>query len=406
MTPTPFDLNLRHLRALTAIVARGSMSAAAEAVSLSQPALTQGLAKLEAQLGAALFERRTDGMAPTEAGGALTARAEAAFAHLGAATRAGSRGFARPEQLMTATQLHAFLALADAGSFVGAGVATHLSQPAIHRAVRDLEQVCGVVLVERRGRGIALSEAGRRLARGIRLASTEIAAGIAEAGPDRGSAGRVAIGAMPLSRAELLPHALARVSREMPGARFDVAEGSWRELVEPLRDGTLDMMIGALRPQPGPPDLEQQPLLDDRLVIVGRAGHPLAGVAQPGREELRAYPWIVGRSGAPIRALWESMFAGGALPEAPIECGSVMVIRGVLRESDFLTLLSPDQVALEIDSGMLAMIGPELESSGRVIGVTTRAGWRPTRVQARFLEVLGGGIESGDHLKGASCSAA
>ena len=50
----PFDLNLRHLRALSAIVAQGSMSAAAETVSLSQPALTQGLRKLEQQLGVAL----------------------------------------------------------------------------------------------------------------------------------------------------------------------------------------------------------------------------------------------------------------------------------------------------------------------------------------------------------------
>ena len=127
----PFDLNLRHLRALSAIVARGSMSAAAEVVSLSQPALTQGLAKLEGQLGAALFDRRADGMLPTEAGWALASRAEAAFAHLAGAVRGGGRGFARPDRLMTATQLRAFLALADAGSFVGAGLATDLSQPAI-----------------------------------------------------------------------------------------------------------------------------------------------------------------------------------------------------------------------------------------------------------------------------------
>ena len=65
-----------------------------------------------------------------------------------------------------------------------------------------------------------------------------------------------------------------------------------------------------------------------------------------------------------------------------------MVIRGVLRESDFLTLLSPDQVALEIDSGVLATVGPILASGGRVIGVTTRAGWRPTQLQTRFLAAL------------------
>ncbi|GAA0314936.1 LysR family transcriptional regulator [Sphingomonas oligophenolica] len=384
---TPFDLNLRHLRALAAIVARGSMSAAAEDVSLSQPALTQGLAKLEAQLGTPLFDRRADGMLPTEAGTALAARADAAFVHLAAAVRGGGRGFARPDRLMTATQLRAFLALADAGSFVGAGVATGLSQPAIHRAVRDLEQVCGTVLVERRGRGIALGESGRRLARGIRLASAEIAAGIVEVSAEPGGGGTIAVGAMPLSRAMLLPRAIARIAAEAPRARFDVVEGSWRELVEPLRDGVIDMMIGALRDAPLP-DLDQKPLLDDRLVIVGRAGHPLAGSAMPPRETLMRYPWIVGRAGAPLRALWEGLFAGAPPPAAPIECGSVMVIRGILQESDFLTLLSPDQVALEIDSGALALVGPELASGERVIGITTRSGWRPTRVQERFLDTL------------------
>ena len=128
-------------------------------------------------------------------------------------------------------------------------------------------------------------------------------------------------------------------------------------------------------------------MLDDRLVIVGRVGHPLAGPTMPDRAALAAYPWIIARAGAPLRSLWEKLFAGEP-PHAPIECGSVMVIRGILRDGDFLTMLSPDQVALEIDSGVLATVGPELEASGRVIGVTTRIGWRPTRVQSRFLELL------------------
>ena len=58
MTPSPYDLNLRHLRAALAIRRCGSISRAAGEVALSQPAVTQGIAKLEAQLGLRLFERR------------------------------------------------------------------------------------------------------------------------------------------------------------------------------------------------------------------------------------------------------------------------------------------------------------------------------------------------------------
>jgi LysR family transcriptional regulator of gallate degradation len=390
MEPTPFDLNLRHLRALSSIVARGSMSAAADAVSLSQPALTQGLAKLERQLGVALFERRPDGMIATPEGLLLTERSRAAFAHLAAASRtiarSGPRGFAQPEQLMTATQLHAFLALADAGSFLGAAQATGLSQPALHRAVRDLEQVSAVPLVERRGRGVALTQAGRRLARGARLAAGEIAAAIAETRSDGSNAGSITVGAMPLSRAHLLPAAIARLARTAPGVLIDVVEGSWRELVEPLRDGVIDLMIGALRDEP-PPDLAQTPLMEAPLAVIGRAGHPLAR-SMITTEALGDYPWIVNRGGAPLRAQWEQLFEGRDLPPAPIECGSVMVIRGILRESDFLTLLSPDQVAMEIEHDILAAIGEPLAGTQRIIGITTRANWRPTGMQARFLDLL------------------
>ena len=127
---------------------------AARAVSLSQPALTQGLAKLEAQLGVRLFDRRPDGMraTPEPARSSPPARRRR-WRTCAEATRAltrGGRGFARPEQLMTATQLRALVSLADAGSFVAASALTGLSQPALHRAVRDLEQICAAALAERK----------------------------------------------------------------------------------------------------------------------------------------------------------------------------------------------------------------------------------------------------------------
>lgn len=390
MTPAPFDLNLRHLRALSAVIAQGSLSAAARTVSLSQPALTQGLAKLERQLDAGLFQRRPDGVTATPGGARMAIRATAAFEHLAAATRGaarGGRGFARPEHLMTATQLAAFRHLADTGSFVAAAAASGLSQPAIHRAVRDLEQICATPLLGRRGRGVVLTTTGRRVARGIRLAAGEIAAGILEAGGMPRPGGRIAIGAMPLSRALVLPTAVARFVREVPGTVIDVVEGSWRDLVEPLRDGVIDLMIGALRDQT-PPGLEQRALFTDRLVTIGRAGHPLAGEAHPSRAALAACGWIVAAPGTPLRLRWDAMFEGRTPPLAAVECGSVMVIRGVLKDSDLLTLLSPDQVALEIESGMLTTIGRPLPLGIRTIGITMREGWRPTAAQSMLVALL------------------
>lgn len=385
----PFDFNLRHLRALGEIKTHGSLNRAAGSAGLSQPALTQGLGKIERQLGQQLFHRTHDGMAPTAAGMALSERAERAFALLATGPRrGGARGFARPDRLMTATQASAFLHFADASGFSGGALASGLSQPAIHRAVRELEQVWGTALAERRGRGMVLTPAGRTLARAIRLAAREIAAGIEEALGDTGVGGRIAIGAMPLSRALLIPRALAEFVKLAPASIIDVIEGSWRELVDPLRDGSIDLMVGAIRPEP-PPGIEQQPLFQDSLSVFARAGHPLAQKPHISLADLAGQAWVVGPAGTPLRSHWGDLFAGAfAPPPVPVECGSVMVIRGLLAQSDLLTLLSTDQVALEVDAGMLVRIPIELPGTVRTIGIATRAGWRPTRAQGQLIEFI------------------
>jgi hypothetical protein len=86
--------------------------------------------------------------------------------------------------------------------------------------------------------------------------------------------------------------------------------------------------------------------------------------------------------------------AGIACPDVPIECGSVITIRQILLESDFLTLLSPDQVAVELEAGWLSKIGDPPEGLHRMIGTTTRTGWMPTAMQRAFLQILDEAAES------------
>lgn len=395
MRLTPYDLNLRHLRAVAAIGRCGSISRAAAEVALSQPAVTQGLAKLENQLALRLFERVPAGMTPSDAGVRLADRIEAAEGAMAAAfeeIRGSSKGgFGGTANLVTMSQIRALLALAAAGSFVGAAQASRLSQPSLHRAVRDVERLSGVALVERRGRGVRLTAAGQRLARGFSLAVGELQAALDELDALTGiSSGRICIGAMPLARSHLLPRAIARFHKANPAILIDIEEGPHNELIERLRDSRLDFLIGALRePAPGP-DVVQEALFDDRLVVVARAGHPLTRERKPGPAQLAAFPWVIARHGTPLRAVWTGLFeeAGLPVPAAPIACGSVTTIRALLGESDFLTLLSPQQVRPELDAGLLAVIGGPIERTRRPIGLTTRADWRPTEVQMQFLALL------------------
>ena len=65
-----------------------------------------------------------------------------------------------------------------------------------------------------------------------------------------------------------------------------------------------------------------------------------------------------------------------------------MVLRGLLTSGDYLTLLSPEQVGMELQTGLLTMVGPPLDDHVRSIGVTVRRDWRPTAAQAYFLSAL------------------
>jgi DNA-binding transcriptional LysR family regulator len=384
---SPFDLNLRHLRALGAIAEAGNISAAARLIGLSQPALTQGLAKLEAQFGTALFDRCPQGMVQTPVGRAVLARSKRAVARFARAVRTGTRAGrgGRAENRLTIAQVRAMLSLAEAGSFVAAAQAVGLSEPALHRAVKDLEGLCSVPLVERRGRGVGLTAAGRRLARDFALGVAELAAALEETA-DRG--GRLAIGAMALSRSLLLPATLAAISQKVPNAAIDVVEGSYLELAESLRNGHIDILIGALREHPER-DLVQEALFTDRLTIIGRAGHPLAQ-AVSGYQDLALYPWIVARRASGLLERWQQVFDRAEMPRprAPIQCGSVALIRGVLIRSDFLTLLSPDQVRAEIDAGLLTELRSDLPDTARTIGAIMRRDWYPTELQKLFLAEL------------------
>jgi DNA-binding transcriptional LysR family regulator len=372
-----WNLNLRHLRALASIARLGSISAAADAINLTQPAITQALAKLETQLGQPFFERRTNGMTATPSALLLAPRIERALDHIAS-------------HRVTMAQMRALIMLADRGSYASASAATGLAQPSLHRAIGDLSVALKRVLVERRGKGIMLTDQGRRTVRTFRLARAELEAGLTELASLQGvETGRITIGAMPLSRARLLPAAVSAFYRTYPDVRINIVEGSFQELIEPLRDGELDLIIGALRdPSPGE-DVVQQPLFDDCPVVLGRVGHPL-GQRSATIVDLALFPWTVPAPSAPLRVQWEKMFTDANVqpPNVPIECGSVITIRQILIDSDFLTLLSPDQVAVELEAGWLTKIADTPEGLTRTIGITTRHGWRPTGMQSAFVQSL------------------
>ncbi|UKJ76416.1 LysR family transcriptional regulator [Azospirillum brasilense] len=389
--------NIRHLRAFREVARRGSISQAAEHVHLSQPAITQAIAKLEEEVGTPLFERRPDGMAVSAMGVLFLDRVERALDRLRTGTReavriggrkGGLRGVADFDQLLTAAQIRALAAVADAGNFSLAARTVGISQPTLHRAARDLERLAGMPLFTRTAAGIALTPAAKALVQHVKLAITELEQGFAEVGEGLGGdTARIVVGSMPLSRPFILPTAVNALVRERPDVQFDVLDGPYDDLLHGLRHGEIDVLIGALRDPLPIDDVVQEPLFEDPLVVVARAFHPLSRRPKLTLEELAGCQWVVPRRGTPTRDRFEALFADGP-PRGLVETSSQILVRGLLLGSDRLTLISAHQIRHEHELGLLVILPVELANTERTIGLTVRRGWRPTATQAHFLDLL------------------
>ena len=379
--------NLRHLRVCAAVAAHASITRAAEDCGLSQPAVTQAIGKIESDLGETLFDRGTKGVAPNGVGRLFAERIERALGLLDAAFETVA-----PRLRLTATtsQLVALVAVREASSFTRAAQQLGVAQPTVHRAVSQLEEEAVRPLFERTVHGVHATRAGHALANAAQLAFAELAQARMEVAEIGGrEAGRIVVGAMPLSRSFRLPAAVARFRERWPRMPLRVVDGPYAELVRGLRRGEIDFLIGALREPHLVEDIEQSELFEDNLVIVARPGHPLLSKQTIAVEDLCRFPWIVARAGTPTRTHFDRLVtAFSSAPLSVVESGSLIFMRELVTGSDHLGCVSRLQAEAEVSKGRLAVVPFAMEGTLRPIGITVRRGWRPTKSQAALLEEL------------------
>lgn len=379
--------SLRHLRVFLAVLETGRVTEAARACHISQPAASQALAGLEARAGVALVEPGPAGLAPTPAGAAYGERVRRALARLDGALAAVA-----PRLVLTATrsQLQALIAVCDAESFTLAARRLGLAQPSVHRAVAQVQAEAGRPLFQRSGARVVAVRAARALADAARLSLAELDQAEAELAERAGrEAGRIVVGAMPLSRSVVLPRALAAFRALRARLPVTVLDGPWDDLMSGLRRGEIDLLIGAMRDNLALPEVVQTPLFADDLVLVVRPGHPALALRDPAPADLARYPFVIPRAGTPARAQFQRFWAGfGANPPPAVECLSVILMRELLALTDHIGCTSRLQAGPEIALGALVPLPLRLPGSDRMIGVTTRAGWWPTSAQAQFLEIV------------------
>ncbi|CAN7278299.1 LysR family transcriptional regulator [Rhizobium sp. LjRoot254] len=382
--------NLRHLRLFIAFADGGSLTAAAEALAVTQPAASQAIRSLEQSLDATLIDRA--GMEMTGEGRMVLERFRRIFDFLRQAAGTSKSATARVESRLAWPHVRSVAAFAVHGSFSAAARSLDQSEPAVQRAAREAEVVVGTPLFEGSGRAIDLTPAGAVAARQFSLALAEFESARIQLMEARHRyEGRVSIGTLPLTRTFLVPDAVAVLAGRYPQAQFEILEGSYDALIGDLERGRIDMLVGALRDGFASKTLHQERLFDYELKVVGRAGHPLMGKALITPGDLAEFSWVVARHGTPSRHVFDTMaasFPDNHPARRSVESGSLNAIRGVLLKSDHLALLSLHQMRYDLEAGFLAALDCPLPTSRRSVGLTLRRHFLPTRLQSEFLTTL------------------
>ena len=292
---------------------------------------------------------------------------------------------------MNLKQLDYFVHVAELGSFSKAALVLDIAQPALSRQVRALETDLHENLFLRNGRGVALTDAGRRLFEH----ATAILQLVAHAREDLGASrdapvGRVTVGLPPSMGRQLTLALIDRFQKQFPGARLVIVEGLSSHIVEWITSGRVDVGL-AYNPETQA-GLEITPLLEEPLGLVSPAARRGRGRAraQPlPMKELSGYPLIVPERAHAMRRLLETQAAlAGIRLDIAWEVSSIPSIIDLVCAGYGHAVLTPSGVAASARSGELVvrrLVDPTPLSVLCMVGSSHK---RPTALARRTIPLL------------------
>ena len=381
-------LTARETRVIRALADHRRLSAAAEALHLSQSSLSRALAAAEAQLGATLFQRGWTGAEPTAAGDLVVAQCQRVLGDLDAV----ASSLAPRSRLVPHVQWHhlaAVAAVVSTGSATAAARQLGLRQPAISQALGALSAFAGP-LFQRRSAGLdplpaalALAALWPRIVHDL----GQIPALLTQ--PATGLTGRVAVGLMPFSGQRSVMAALADLTRLHPHLRLIAVPGNYTALCEALRRREIDLIVGLLRAPAPFADFAEAPLCDEDFTLIARADHPVHSGPLT-IDTLAAQAWIVAPHGTPVRRYFETVFRRlGALPPAQsYEIWSFADAEQMIADSDSVALLSYSPATLARLRPDLRRVEFPLPDARTTVGLTRLAELPPSPALAAFARAL------------------
>ena len=285
---------------------------------------------------------------------------------------------------METNSLHAFLAVADSGSFTSAAEKLFLTQPAVSKRIAQLEEQLGARLFDRIGRQVHLTEAGQALLPRARQVVRELEdMGRAISSLSGEVSGTLRIGTSHHIGLHRLPPVLRQFSRAYPQVQLDIHFIDSEEAWEGVLHGDLELGVVTLPPSPDA-RVHSEAIWDDPLVFMAAPEHPLASLDTVSLEMLTDYAALLPSPVTFTRRIVESLFSENALnlnismSTNYLETIHMMVAIGLGWSVLPATMLDDQVVKLPVGEALMQ----------RQLGFVTHPARSLSNAAQRFLEIL------------------
>jgi LysR family transcriptional regulator, pca operon transcriptional activator len=285
--------------------------------------------------------------------------------------------------------IQAFVEITRQGRLKRAAEALFLTQPAISKTLKELEDILGVPLLTRSRAGIALTPQGKIF---LHFAEMSLAAlrqgvdGIAQL--ERKGRTMLSLGLLPSVAAWLMPEVVRELELAMPDLGLRILDGPIGYLTRKLRDGDLDLVIGRMGPPDAMTGLSFMQLYNEHVVFVVRPGHPI--LENPRLEDVADWPVVYPPEGAAITPLVERFLIAHGIADIPrrLETVSGAFGRVYTNRSDAIWIISSGVVANEVAEGKLVALPFDTSITKGPVGLMLRPDGEPAMGLEPFRKVV------------------
>ncbi|MQR00831.1 LysR substrate-binding domain-containing protein [Glaciimonas soli] len=283
----------------------------------------------------------------------------------------------------------------ESSSIARAARELNLTQPAVTKAIQELEADLDVPLFERTNRGVVPTCYGSLLGARVKTVIAELRYLTDELNAFRsGDTGHVIVGTLISASARLLPQTITKLKQQRPGVLITVREGPTDQLFPALASGELDIVVGRLPERDLPLTrmfaFEHTMLYNEAMCAVVGCQHPLLQRPDIRLPDLLEWPWIFPLQASPARLTAEHLFldAGLSMPINIVESLSLLTNIGLMQDSPSISLMPRDVAQHFARLGLLAIL--DLGDLGKFgdIGYSVRAERAPTPAAHLFIECL------------------